>query len=104
VVIPRIAVVKPQESGPAAEAPSTTSGAQAAQAQLTAAPAAFPLVIAVMAVRKAPPEDTYKGVVALAELGRFSCSEWVVRDRIELSTFRFSGGRSYRLSYLTSAR
>ena len=27
----------------------------------------------------------------------------VVRDRIELSTFRFSGGRSYRLSYLTSA-
>jgi hypothetical protein len=26
----------------------------------------------------------------------------VVRDRIELSTFRFSGGRSYRLSYLTS--
>jgi hypothetical protein len=28
----------------------------------------------------------------------------VVRDRIELSTFRFSGGRSYRLSYLTLAR
>ena len=28
-------------------------------------------------------------------------SELVVRDRIELSTFRFSGGRSYRLSYLT---
>ena len=27
--------------------------------------------------------------------------ELVVRDRIELSTFRFSGGRSYRLSYLT---
>ena len=26
---------------------------------------------------------------------------FVVRDRIELSTFRFSGGRSYRLSYLT---
>ena len=25
----------------------------------------------------------------------------VVRDRIELSTFRFSGGRSYQLSYLT---
>ncbi len=25
----------------------------------------------------------------------------VVRDRIELSTFRFSGGRSLRLSYLT---
>ncbi len=24
----------------------------------------------------------------------------VARDRIELSTFRFSGGRSYRLSYL----
>jgi hypothetical protein len=31
----------------------------------------------------------------------FRCSEVVVRDRIELSTFRFSGGRSYRLSYLT---
>ncbi len=30
-------------------------------------------------------------------------SELVVRDRIELSTFRFSGGRSYRLSYLTWA-
>jgi hypothetical protein len=28
---------------------------------------------------------------------------FVVRDRIELSTFRFSGGRSYRLSYLTLA-
>jgi hypothetical protein len=26
----------------------------------------------------------------------------VARDRIELSTFRFSGGRSYRLSYLAS--
>jgi hypothetical protein len=35
--------------------------------------------------------------------GRFGCSETVVRDRIELSTFRFSGGRSYRLSYLTLA-
>jgi hypothetical protein len=34
----------------------------------------------------------------------YSCrSELVVRDRIELSTFRFSGGRSYRLSYLTEA-
>jgi hypothetical protein len=29
------------------------------------------------------------------------CRLVVVRDRIELSTFRFSGGRSYRLSYLT---
>ncbi len=29
------------------------------------------------------------------------CRSVVVRDRIELSTFRFSGGRSYRLSYLT---
>jgi hypothetical protein len=26
----------------------------------------------------------------------------VVRGRIELPTFRFSGGRSYQLSYLTS--
>jgi hypothetical protein len=34
---------------------------------------------------------------------RWSESFFVVRDRIELSTFRFSGGRSYRLSYLTSA-
>jgi hypothetical protein len=25
----------------------------------------------------------------------------VVRGRVELPTFRFSGGRSYRLSYLT---
>src|SRR6516164_9410327 len=38
----------------------------------------------------------------LAEPDRHSrCSEVVVRDRIELSTFRFSGGRSYQLSYLT---
>src|SRR3954465_9336144 len=28
---------------------------------------------------------------------------YVVRGRVELPTFRFSGGRSYRLSYLTSA-
>jgi len=28
----------------------------------------------------------------------------VVRGRIELPTFRFSGGRSYRLSYLTARR
>ena len=27
--------------------------------------------------------------------------EMVVRGRIELPTFRFSGGRSYQLSYLT---
>ena len=33
--------------------------------------------------------------------GRCPWSEAVVRDRIELSTFRFSGGRSYQLSYLT---
>ena len=26
----------------------------------------------------------------------------VVRGRVELPTFRFSGGRSYRLSYLTA--
>ncbi len=31
----------------------------------------------------------------------FPCWWMVVRDRIELSTFRFSGGRSYQLSYLT---
>jgi hypothetical protein len=30
-----------------------------------------------------------------------TCSELVVRGRVELPTFRFSGGRSYRLSYLT---
>jgi hypothetical protein len=29
--------------------------------------------------------------------------ETVVRGRIELPTFRFSGGRSYQLSYLTAA-
>jgi hypothetical protein len=33
--------------------------------------------------------------------GCWPCRSVVVRDRIELSTFRFSGGRSYRLSYLT---
>src|SRR5215510_8764430 len=30
-----------------------------------------------------------------------SYSELVVRGRVELPTFRFSGGRSYQLSYLT---
>ena len=29
-------------------------------------------------------------------------ADLVVRGRIELPTFRFSGGRSYQLSYLTS--
>jgi hypothetical protein len=33
----------------------------------------------------------------------FALVRVVVRGRIELPTFRFSGGRSYRLSYLTSA-
>jgi hypothetical protein len=28
----------------------------------------------------------------------------VVRGRVELPTFRFSGGRSYRLSYLTKGK
>jgi hypothetical protein len=39
----------------------------------------------------------------LFALFRATCVSFglVVRDRIELSTFRFSGGRSYRLSYLT---
>jgi hypothetical protein len=35
--------------------------------------------------------------------GRLRCSGVVVRGRVELPTFRFSGGRSYRLSYLTKA-
>jgi hypothetical protein len=39
---------------------------------------------------------TFRLVIAL-----WHYSGVVVRDRIELSTFRFSGGRSYRLSYLT---
>ncbi len=33
--------------------------------------------------------------------GRFGWSEWVVRGGVEPPTFRFSGGRSYQLSYLT---
>jgi hypothetical protein len=33
--------------------------------------------------------------------GRFGCSDYVVRGGVEPPTFRFSGGRSYRLSYLT---
>ena len=32
---------------------------------------------------------------------RFPCSEVVVRGGVEPPTFRFSGGRSYQLSYLT---
>src|SRR5258706_10085864 len=33
---------------------------------------------------------------------RHRCSEVVVRGGVEPPTFRFSGGRSYQLSYLTS--
>ena len=32
---------------------------------------------------------------------RFRCSKTVVRGGVEPPTFRFSGGRSYQLSYLT---
>jgi hypothetical protein len=32
----------------------------------------------------------------------WNVSRMVVRGRVELPTFRFSGGRSYRLSYLTA--
>ena len=35
---------------------------------------------------------------------RFAWSDWVVRGGVEPPTFRFSGGRSYRLSYLTLPR
>jgi hypothetical protein len=48
--------------------------------------------------RSQPPS---KGFMQVSQQIRWC--EWVVRDRIELSTFRFSGGRSYRLSYLTLA-
>jgi hypothetical protein len=32
--------------------------------------------------------------------GRYDSSKLVARGRIELPTYRFSGGRSYQLSYL----
>jgi hypothetical protein len=32
----------------------------------------------------------------------YMCSDLVVRGGVEPPTFRFSGGRSYQLSYLTS--
>jgi hypothetical protein len=35
-------------------------------------------------------------------LGRLCRSEWVGRGGVEPPTFRFSGGRSYQLSYLPS--
>ena len=34
---------------------------------------------------------------------RLRCSQGVVRGGVEPPTFRFSGGRSYQLSYLTLA-
>jgi hypothetical protein len=37
----------------------------------------------------------------LMPLRHLGCSEVVVRGGVEPPTFRFSGGRSYRLSYLT---
>jgi hypothetical protein len=39
---------------------------------------------------------------AIIGSGRLCCSAAVVRGGVEPPTFRFSGGRSYRLSYLTS--
>ena len=44
--------------------------------------------------------DSTHSAFALVRTSKTS-PKLVVRDRIELSTFRFSGGRSYQLSYLT---
>ena len=41
------------------------------------------------------------GPIAAEQPEHLRWSELVVRGRVELPTFRFSGGRSYRLSYLT---
>ena len=41
------------------------------------------------------------GPVGTERTGHLRWSGLVVRGRVELPTFRFSGGRSYRLSYLT---
>jgi hypothetical protein len=45
--------------------------------------------------------DRPRRIQALMTPRHCGWSEVVVRGRIELPTFRFSGGRSYRLSYLT---
>ncbi len=45
---------------------------------------------------KTPRSDVrYRGILVDRKL--------VVRGRVELPTFRFSGGRSYQLSYLTQS-
>jgi hypothetical protein len=46
--------------------------------------------------------NTTKNAPAVIGSGRLCCSDEVVRGGVEPPTFRFSGGRSYRLSYLTS--
>ena len=62
-------------------------------------PAEPPIVRLLLGPKLRPQHEKTPG--SRSRSGRFHWSQVVVRDRIELSTFRFSGGRSYQLSYLT---
>ena len=55
-----------------------------------------------MRLSSALSSSTTKSAPAINGSGRLCCSVAVVRGGVEPPTFRFSGGRSYRLSYLTS--
>ena len=51
---------------------------------------------------RSQPESKRRRFTAFAQVGQYPYrSEGVVRGGVEPPTFRFSGGRSYQLSYLT---
>ena len=62
-----------------------------------------PLIVRLLAGRKLRRSEAGKPRFRYPS-GHLACSEVVVRGGVEPPTFRFSGGRSYRLSYLTVAR
>jgi hypothetical protein len=65
----------------------------------SAEPAEPPIVRLLLGPKLRPGHEKTPG--SRSWTGRFNWSEVVVRGGVEPPTFRFSGGRSYQLSYLT---